>query len=153
LEQFAFQIYQESGHIGPSSLARCCAFCRGEKVGEADDLRPKAAHSLHVLLAAVLRHPPTIRPISSNRSAANAASFACRVGMGTHAAVREAQKGARRFAYVLKCDVQKYFASIDHEMLKKLLGRVVKCAQTLDLAVRIIDGYNTQEDRGLFPRR
>jgi RNA-directed DNA polymerase len=61
------------------------------------------------------------------------ASFACRVGMGTHAVVDLARQGAGQFAYVLKCDVQKYFASIDHKILKNLLGRVVKCAPTLEL--------------------
>ena len=80
----------------------------------------------------------------------SSASFACRAGMGTHAALKRAQSGARRFAYVLKCDVAKYFASIDHEILKGLLGRVIKCARTLDLAGRIIDGSNPQPDAAAY---
>ena len=82
------------------------------------------------------------------------ASFACRVGKGTHAAVKQAQQGARKFAYVLKCDVRKYFASIDHDILKYLLGRVVKCSPTLDLAARIIDGSDNRQQetrRPTFP--
>ncbi len=40
----------------------------------------------------------------------------------------------------------KYFASIDHKILKGQLARVIKCRPTLELAGRIIDGSNPQED-------
>ena len=72
-------------------------------------------------------------------------SFACRKGMGTHRALLRAKEGARRYPYVLKCDIRKYFASIDHETLKCMLAKVVKCRPTLDVAARIIDGSNPQE--------
>jgi retron-type reverse transcriptase len=41
-------------------------------------------------------------------------SYACRKGKGTHAAVRRCQHFARRFRYVLKADVRKFFPSMDH---------------------------------------
>ena len=41
-------------------------------------------------------------------------SYACRKGKGTHAAVDRCQEFARRFRYVLKADVRKFFPSIDH---------------------------------------
>jgi hypothetical protein len=47
---------------------------------------------------------------------------------------------------VLKCDIRKYFPSIDHAILKNLLERAVKCPRTLELAGRIIDGSNEQEE-------
>src|ERR1019366_3219885 len=72
-------------------------------------------------------------------------SFACRKGFGTHRALARAKEGARRCRYVLKCDVRKYFPSIDHAILKELLGRAVKCRPTLELAARIIDASNPQE--------
>jgi len=79
-------------------------------------------------------------------------SFACRKGLGTHRALARAREGARRYTYVLKCDIRKYFASIDHEILKQTLSRTVKCGPTLDLAARIIDGSNLQEQRiAYFP--
>jgi hypothetical protein len=37
--------------------------------------------------------------------------------------------------------VRKYFASIDHEILKSLLEKAVKCRPALDLAAQIIDGF------------
>lgn len=89
-----------------------------------------------------------LEPIFERRFVPN--SFACRKGMGTHRALTSASEGSRRFAYVLKCDVQKYFASIDHEILKALLARVVKCRRTLELAARIIDGSNPQEDSACY---
>jgi hypothetical protein len=52
-------------------------------------------------------------------------SYACRKGKGTHAAANRCQRFARRFRYVLKADVRKYFPSIDHAILKGLIGQVV----------------------------
>lgn len=77
-------------------------------------------------------------------------SFACRAGYGVHKALDQAADGARRFQYVLKCDVRKYFASIDHEILKRRLARVVKCGPTLALAGLIVDGSNAQEEVALY---
>ena len=51
-------------------------------------------------------------------------SYACRVGKGTHAAMRRALHFARGHRYALKCDVQKYFPSIDHAVLMRLVGGV-----------------------------
>jgi retron-type reverse transcriptase len=58
-------------------------------------------------------------------------SFACRKGLGTHQALASARAGMAGFEYVLKCDVRKYLASIDHEILNGLLARVVMCSYTL----------------------
>jgi retron-type reverse transcriptase len=94
----------------------------------------------------VVHHALTrvLEPIFEKRFVAN--SFACRKGKGTHRALAAAWEACRRFAYVLKCDAQKYFASIDHAILKELLAQVIKCRATLDLALRIIDGSNRQEE-------
>ncbi len=73
-------------------------------------------------------------------------SFACRKGFGAHKALERAKEGARRFPYVLKCDIRKYFASIDHEILNAQLARTVKCRPTLELAARIIEGFSPAEE-------
>ncbi len=52
-------------------------------------------------------------------------SFACRRGKGTHAAMRRSAQFARRFPYALKCDVRKYFPSIDHGILLNELARMI----------------------------
>ena len=73
-------------------------------------------------------------------------SFACRIGKGTHQALEVAREGVGRFPYVLKLDVRKYFASIDHQILNLQLERAIKCRPTLSLAARIIAGSNRQEE-------
>jgi hypothetical protein len=73
-------------------------------------------------------------------------SYACRQGFGTHRALRRAKEGMRRQRFVLKCDVRKYFASIDHHVLKGLLAAAVKCRPTLRLAGSIIDGWERRDE-------
>ena len=72
-------------------------------------------------------------------------TFANRKGKGTHAAIDRFIYYARRFPYVLKADIAKYFPSIDHEILKNLLRRKIKDRDVLWLADRIIDHSNEQE--------
>ena len=65
-------------------------------------------------------------------------TYACRRGKGSHAAVKRAQDFARRFPYYLKCDVRKYFESIDHAILTRLLRRKLKDHRLLALLDHII---------------
>lgn len=79
-------------------------------------------------------------------------SYACRKGKGTHAAINRYTQFARSNRYVLKCDVQKYFPSVDHQILKELLARKTKDPQVLWLAETIIDHSNAQDPvPGFFP--
>ncbi len=48
-------------------------------------------------------------------------SYANRVGKGTHKAINRAQQFARRYKYVLTCDVRQFFPSIDHAALRQIL--------------------------------
>jgi len=50
-------------------------------------------------------------------------SFANRIGKGTHRALDRAQECARRYRYVLQCDVVQFFPSIDHQVLRRILAR------------------------------
>jgi len=79
-------------------------------------------------------------------------SFASRKGFGQHRALKLARDACQRYRYVLKCDIRKYFPSIDHAILKDLIARVVKCRRTLALVGQIIDASNEQEEAiGYFP--
>ncbi len=73
-------------------------------------------------------------------------SYACRRGKGTHAAVDRFTHFARGHRCVLKCDVQKYFPSLDHAVLKERLARKVKDRRVLALAALTIDHSNPQEE-------
>jgi len=65
-------------------------------------------------------------------------TYACRPGKGTHAAVDRAQQLARRYRYFLKCDVHRFFASVDHARLQTLLERMFKEPTLHNLLGRII---------------
>lgn len=77
-------------------------------------------------------------------------SYANRTGFGTHRALRRLTGFARRYPYVLQCDIQKYFPNIDHEILKTLIRRKLKCPETLWLIDTIIDHSNPQEAPPLY---
>ena len=72
-------------------------------------------------------------------------SFACRKGKGTHAVMRRALHFARGHRYALKCDVSKYFPSIDHEVLMGLVARVIGDGRVLDLLGRILASHADAE--------
>ena len=72
-------------------------------------------------------------------------SYACRKGKGTHKAVNRFTEFSRKNTYVLKCDIKKYFPSIDHEILKTRFRRKIRDAQTLWLVDLIVDSSNPQE--------
>lgn len=77
-------------------------------------------------------------------------SYANRKDYGTHRALRRCVKFARESRYVLKCDVEKYFPSIDHAILKGLISRKIKCPDTLWLVDTVIDHSNEQEPRDIY---
>ena len=72
-------------------------------------------------------------------------SYACRKGKGTHKAVNRFTEFSRKSSYVLKCDIKKYFPSIDHDILKTRFRRKIRDAQTLWLMDLIVDYSNPQE--------
>ncbi|MGA0198701.1 MAG: reverse transcriptase domain-containing protein [Prochlorotrichaceae cyanobacterium] len=71
-------------------------------------------------------------------------TYANRVGFGTHKALKQFTQFARSSVYSLQCDICKYFPSIDHQILKDLLRRKIKCTDTLWLIDKIIDNSNPQ---------
>lgn len=48
-------------------------------------------------------------------------TYACRQGLGTHRCLRRAAQLFRRYPHLLCIDVQKFFPSIDHAILRRLL--------------------------------
>lgn len=72
-------------------------------------------------------------------------TYACRKGKGTHKAVDRFTEFSRKNTYVLKCDIKKYFPSIDHEILKIQFRRKIRDPQVLWLIDLIVDSSNPQE--------
>ncbi len=83
-------------------------------------------------------------------------SFSCRVEKGTHAAVKrlrrflsQTSKNDTRTVYALKCDVRRFFASVDHGILLALIERVIKDKPTLGLIKGIIKSFSMDLQSGL----
>jgi len=72
-------------------------------------------------------------------------SYVCRQGKGMHKAVERFTSFCRKNEYVLKCDIKKYFPSIDHENLFSLISRKIRDKRTLCLIRLIIEKSNEQE--------
>lgn len=79
-------------------------------------------------------------------------SYACRKGKGTHKAVGRAQSFLRVNEFCLHGDIKKYFPSIDHEILKKLIEKKIEDKNLLWLIGKIIDSARQVtggKDKGL----
>jgi len=62
-------------------------------------------------------------------------SYACRKGKGTHAGMRRALEFAQPFPWAMKCDIRRYFPSIDQGLLRARVVRVIGDPQVLGLRV------------------
>lgn len=85
-------------------------------------------------------------------------SFSCRIGKGTHKAIErfrcfsnKASKNNTRTCWILKCDIRKFFASIDHNILKRILAEYIIDENILWLLAQVIDSFHTEgrDDVGL----
>ncbi|MDW7681520.1 MAG: reverse transcriptase/maturase family protein [bacterium] len=73
-------------------------------------------------------------------------SYANRIGKGAHRALDRCTYFCRRYRFVLKCDIEKYFPTIDHAILLQQIRRKIKCQFTLWLIEEIIAHSNEQEE-------
>lgn len=82
-------------------------------------------------------------------------SYACRKGKGSQRAVWALQKMLRDAqrewgsAYVVKCDISKYFASINHAVLFSEINNTISCRKTLELWLRITRAYGYSDGVGV----
>jgi hypothetical protein len=67
-------------------------------------------------------------------------SYASRQGKGIHQALDRCAHFARRYRYVLRCDIVQFFPSIDLAILRRILGRVIREDETLSLCDLILAG-------------
>ncbi len=69
-------------------------------------------------------------------------SYATRKGKGSLKAVKQAQHYLRSHDWYLKLDIRKYFDSIDHRVLMRLIERKIKDPHILVLIRKILDTSN-----------
>jgi len=77
-------------------------------------------------------------------------SYSCRVGKGTHKAIDrfhdfylKVSKNNTITCFVLKCDIRKFFANINHNILKEILSKTVLDTDILWLLSQVIDSFHT----------
>ena len=78
-------------------------------------------------------------------------SYSCRLEKGTHRAINRFREAARkvshnttRTAWILKGDIRKFFANINHAILKLILKRYIGDENILWLLTQCIDSFHTQ---------
>lgn len=85
-------------------------------------------------------------------------SYSCRLSKGTLKAINrfrsfsyKASKNNTKQAFILKCDIRKFFANIDHKILKNILSEYITDQDILKLLGKVIDSFNTdgKSDIGL----
>ncbi len=94
-------------------------------------------------------------PFFDNRFVAD--SFSCRKWKGTHRALnrfracaRKASHNHTRTCWVLKCDIKKFFASVDQEILMDILAKYIPDPNVLSLLNNVIGSfYSTHAGVGL----
>ena len=84
-------------------------------------------------------------------------SYSCRYLKGTHRAIQAFQKAATsasfghtKTVWVLKCDIRKFFASIDQASLIEIVKRHIADSDTLWLIERVVESFeSTGRGKGL----
>jgi retron-type reverse transcriptase len=83
-------------------------------------------------------------------------SYSCRIGKGTHRAVKclklflqKASGNNSRNIYALKCDVKRFFDSVNHGILLLLIRRKISDAGTLWLVELILNSFYKEPSIGL----
>ena len=83
-------------------------------------------------------------------------SYSCRLNKGTHKGVerlgrftRKVSKNYTNNCWVLKCDIKKFFASVDHGVLFNLLRIKIKDENTIWLLKQVIDSFQTDSKKGI----
>lgn len=81
---------------------------------------------------------------------------ACQKNKGTDFAIDRLSAFFRKFyrkhktdGYILKADIKQFFPSIDHEVLKEKLRKVIDEPDILNLICIIIDSYNNDTGKGI----
>ena len=76
-------------------------------------------------------------------------SFACRPGKGVHRAAMQAQANLQRYSWYGQVDIAGYFASIDHELVFRILLRRFKGKRFERQLRRILACYAVEPGKGL----
>jgi len=113
------------------------------------DPKPRDIHKAAVR-DRLLHHAIYRRLYPSFDSLFIADSYSCRDRKGSHRALNRFRTFARRVSgngrgtcWVLKCDIRKFFASVDQDTLREILRARIEDSRILDLLENIIASFNS----------
>ena len=123
---------------------------------------PKVRHIHKALVKDRILHHAVFRilnPVFDKAFIPN--SFSCRLGKGAHKGVKAVERMIRKESenytkqcFVLKCDVKKFFASVNHQILTDILRKKIKDKDLIWLLNEIVGSFSPEdidfiEKRGL----
>ncbi len=118
---------------------------------------PKLRHIHKAIVRDRLVHHAVYRqlyPFFENTFIAD--SYSCQPGKGTHRAIArfkvfasQSSRNNTATCWVLKCDVRKFFESIDHAVLLKILGEYVADDDIISLLAEIVKSFEAKPNKGV----
>ena len=142
---FALQVELASGIYQHSPYDRFTIHDPKQRTIHKADVKDRVVHQAIVNV---------IEPIFEKRFIYD--SYSCRVGKGTHSAVkrlriflRQASSNNTRTIYALKCDIRKFFASVNHPKLLCLLERHIHDPETMKLLTGVIEYFSVLPGMGI----
>jgi retron-type reverse transcriptase len=83
-------------------------------------------------------------------------SYSCRNNKGTHKVISrfrgmayQVSQNNTKTVWILKCDIRKFFANIDHTILKNILAQYIPDQNVIWLLNRVIDSFEVLPNKGL----
>jgi retron-type reverse transcriptase len=81
-------------------------------------------------------------------------SYANRLGKGTHKAIerfdyfkRKVSKNNTKKCHILKCDIKKYFDSVNHKILTDIIKKKIKDEKTIRLIELILENHSSKNSK------
>ncbi len=82
---------------------------------------------------------PAILPVLLDFNVASRKDMGMRKGLELYQKYRHYFSNKYKHYYILKCDISKFFASIDHEILKRKLQKRIKDKKAIQIVYNVID--------------
>jgi len=83
-------------------------------------------------------------------------SYSCQLAKGVHKAVarfkiftRQSGRNNTTTCWVLKCDIKKFFESIDHDVLLKILSEYITDSNIINLLAEIVRSFEVKLNKGV----
>ncbi len=154
VQKFSFRLMDNIIELHEELVSR--TYKHGSYVGfRISDPKPRKIHKAgvrdRVLYHAIYR---ILYPFFDKTFIAD--SFSCRIDKGTHKALNrfrqfayKASRNHTRTCWVLKCDIKKFFESIDHGVLIGILENYIPDKDILWLLKEVIQSFSADPNKGL----